>query len=150
MNHPVPFDERTIPRLGAGPRLAVLAVLLPLLSCSENVTGPSDVVGNAWRLESMQLAGAAPFTPADADRFTVEFDDDGSVGVVADCNQCGGSYSVSDGTLSVSDLACTLILCPTAEGGQFASLIDGTSRIEREGENRLVIGSSEGTLVLRR
>ena len=87
--------------------------------------------------------------PDNPDRFTVEFRADGEVGVVADCNQCGGTYSVSGGTLTVPPLACTLIACPGPEGSQFAGLIDGTSSIERDGDE-LEIESSEGTLSLSR
>lgn len=130
--------------------LIVLGAALPLLSCSDDVTGPSDLVGGVWKLESMEPAGAARFVPDNPDRFTVEFQADGRIGVVADCNQCGGTYSVSEGTLTVPPLACTLILCPTPQGGQFASLIDGTASIDRDGDDRLEIESSEGELVLRR
>ena len=78
----------------------VVAAALPLLSCSEEVTGPSDVVGTVWRLESMQRTGAARFVPDDPSRFTIEFKADGSLAVRADCNGCGGSYTLNGGTLT--------------------------------------------------
>jgi heat shock protein HslJ len=128
--------------------LAVILGALPLLSCSAQVTGPSDL-GGVWKLESMEATGAARFVPENPDRFTVQFHADGRIGVVADCNRCGGTYSVSDGSLTVPPLACTLILCPVPQGGQFASLVDGTSLIEKDGDE-LEIESSEGKLKLRR
>jgi heat shock protein HslJ len=129
--------------------LAVLAGALPMLSCSDEVTGPSDLEGGPWKLASMELAGASRFVPPDPNRFTVEFRAGAQLGVVADCNQCGGSYSVSAGTLAVPALACTLIACPGPEGSQFAGLIDGTSSIERDGDE-LEVESSEGKLTLTR
>ena len=147
MNHPSNPRARVLGGLRTA--LAVLAGALPMLSCSDEVTGPSDLGGGPWKLESMELAGGSEFVPDDPDRFTVEFRADGQLGVVADCNQCGGTYSVSAGTLGVPALACTLIACPAPEGSQFASLIDGTSSIERDGEE-LEIESSEGKLTLRR
>lgn len=128
--------------------LALLAGALPLLSCSNTVTGPSTLAG-VWKLQSMEIAGSERFVPDDPDRFTVAFLDS-RIGVTADCNQCGGTYSVSDETLYVSPLACTLVQCPTHEGGRFASLIDGRSKLESDARGELVIQSSEGTLILTR
>lgn len=129
--------------------LIVVAAALPLLSCSEEVTGPSDVVGTVWRLESMQRTGAARFVPDDPSRFTIEFKADGSLAVRADCNGCGGSYTLNGGTLTSGPLICTLVACPQPEGQQFAGIIDGTSQLDKDGDE-LEIESSEGTLVLTR
>jgi heat shock protein HslJ len=130
--------------------LIVVAAAMPLVSCSNEVTGPSEVVGTAWRLESMELTGAARFVPEDPGKFTVEFKADGSLGVKADCNGCGGSYTLTDGALTAGPLVCTLIACPRPEGQQFAGIIDGTSEVEKNGDDELVIESSEGKLVLTR
>ena len=130
-------------------RVAVLmASSAALLACSDEVTGPSDLAGR-WRLQSMEVTGASRFEPDDPGRFTVEFRADGGIGVVADCNQCGGSYSLGGGTLTVPPLVCTLVACPTPHGTQFASLIDGTSSVESDGDE-LEIESSEGKVVLAR
>jgi heat shock protein HslJ len=121
------------------------------VSCTSGVTGPSDVMGGVWTLQSMQLAGAtAPFVPDDPSRFTVEFKSDGFIGVRADCNSCGGPYSLKDGQLTVNEMACTLALCATPNGGEFAGIIDGTSTIDKDGEDTLVIASNEGRLILKR
>ena len=139
-------------RILAGSRLdlAVLSLTLGLWSCSEDATGPSDLTSGKWELQSMELSGAPRFVPDDPERFTVEFNAGGRIGVVADCNQCGGSYSVSDARLTVSSLACTLVACSTPEGEQFTSLIDGVSSVDKDGDDRLEIQSTEGTLVLTR
>lgn len=129
--------------------LVVFAGALVHSACSEDVTGPSDIVGGAWRLESMELTGASAFVPEDPSRFTVVFNADGTLGVTADCNQCGGSYTVTDGRLTSGPLACTLIACPTNRGQEFASLIDGTSTLDMD-DDELEIESSDGTLNLTR
>jgi heat shock protein HslJ len=124
---------------------------LPLVSCSDGVTGPSDVVGGVWKLESMRLAGAtSSFVPDDPDRFTVEFLADGTLGVRADCNSCSGSYMLNGDRLTVPGMACTLALCATPYGGEFANLIEGTSTLDKDGEDTLVIASSEGRATLTR
>jgi putative lipoprotein len=135
---------------GLGVVLAALAVSLPMVSCSDSVTGPSDLTGGAWKLRSMELAGALPFVPADPNHFSVEFRDAGRIGVVADCNQCGGGYTVQDGTLTVTVLACTRVACATPAGGQFASLIEGTSSLESDGTGELEIEGPEGKALLTR
>ena len=132
------------------PVLFLFACALVLAGCSDEVTGPSDVEGGAWRLESMELEGAAAFVPEDPSRFTVQFNADGTLGVRADCNQCGGPYTLSGGRLTVGPMACTLVACPTNRGQEFASLIDGTAEVEIEDDGELEIESSDGTLVLTR
>ena len=46
-------------------------------------------------------------------------------------------------------LICTLVACPQPEGQQFAGIMDGTSQLDKDGDE-LEIESSEGTLVLTR
>ena len=129
-------------------RAVVLAAALGLVSCSDGVTGPSDLKGRTWRLESMQTEGGT-FRPEDPGQFTVEFNADGTVGVRADCNQCGGSYTLNGDRLTVSPLTCTLIACPTSRGQQFAALLEGTSAVEAD-DGELEIESPDGELVLTR
>ena len=129
--------------------LVAIAVAAPLVSCSEEVTGPSDVVGTVWRLESMERTGAARFAPDDPSRFTVEFKADGSLGVRADCNVCGGSYTLNGGRLTSGPLVCTLVACPQPEGQQFAAIIDGSAELDKD-DDELEIESTEGKLVLTR
>ena len=139
-----PFSGRALPA-------AALAALLglPLISCSEGVKGASDVVGGVWRLSSMRLAGASSsFVPDDASRFTVEFKADGTIGVRADCNSCGGSYALSGDRLTVPGMACTLALCATPQGGEFANLIEGVSTLGKDGETTLELASPDGTITL--
>lgn len=129
-------------------RALALAGALGLVSCSDGVTGPSDLQGGAWRLESMETEGGR-FVPDDPGLFTVEFGADGALGVRADCNQCGGSYTLNGDTLTVSPLTCTLVACPTPRGQQFAALLEGTTSVESD-DGKLEIESSEGELVLTR
>jgi heat shock protein HslJ len=130
-----------------GRALAVVACMLGLASCSEDVTGPSDLQGGVWRLESMRTATGAAFRPSDPSRFTVEFKADGTIGIRADCNQCGGRYTLVGDRLSVGLLACTLVACPTSDGQQFAALLDGDTSVDADA-NELEIESADGSLEL--
>lgn len=147
MIHPSNRKSHALRAFGAG----VVAALtgLPLLSCSEGMTGPSDLMGGEWRLQSMRLtSAAASFVPDDPSRFTVEFEADGAIGVRADCNSCGGSYSLRGSQLTVPGMACTLALCATPSGGEFANLIDGTSTLTLVDDDTLEVLSPEGRAIL--
>jgi heat shock protein HslJ len=146
-----PSNRRS--RVFRGFRVAMVASLaaLPLLSCSDGVTGPSDLMGGVWRLQSMEVSGGTSrFVPDDPSRFTIEFKADGVIGVRADCNSCGGTYTLRAERLSVPELACTLVACPTPEGGQFAALIDGETTLDKDDDDVLELESPDGRLVLER
>ncbi len=46
------------------------------------------------------------------EQYTVEFFEDGTVGIVADCNSGGGSYVAAEGSIDITVGAVTLALCP--------------------------------------
>lgn len=149
MTHPSSRRSRALRAFGVAAAVGLGG--LAAVSCTDGMTGPSDLMGGVWRLQSMQLTGAsAPFVPDDASRFTVEFKSDGLIGVRADCNSCGGPYSFKDGQLTVNGMACTLALCATPNGGQFAGIIEGTTTVDKSGDDTLVIASGEGRLILKR
>ena len=62
---------------------------------------------------ALQHAGAVVVSPP-AGTFTLRFAEEGRLEVRADCNGCGGTYSLTGGRLSVSPLACTRAFCPSA------------------------------------
>ena len=139
---------KTLQRERFGAAALALVCALGLAACGENLMGPTDLQG-VWRLESMELNGAAAFVPDDPSRFTVEFKSDGTIGLRADCNVCGGSYSLSGENLTAGPLVCTLIACATNRGQEFATLIDGTSSLDLD-DDELEVESPDGTLVLTR
>ncbi len=132
-----------------GPALAVVCGALVFASCSEDVTGPSDLQGGTWQLRSMRTETGGTFVPEDPSRFTVEFTADGKILARADCNGCGGNYTMSGENLTVGPMICTLIACPTSRGQEFAGLLEGTSDVDADA-NELEIESPDGTLELTR
>lgn len=57
--------------------------------------------------------------------YTITFNGDGTVSVVADCNQANGSYRIDDATLTISVLATTLAACPAGSlGGSFVDYLN--------------------------
>jgi heat shock protein HslJ len=136
-------------RMGAGVAALLLGTLVIVACSDEDITGPSDLKDATWRLQSLELAGSPAFTPPDRSRFTVRFLDDGRVEAVTDCNQCGGTYTVSGNNLTVPEMTCTLVACGTGFGTQFESLLEGSGEFDRDGDE-LTIVSAEGRLRLSR
>jgi heat shock protein HslJ len=127
---------------------AALAVTLCLAACDDDFVSPSELMGGEWRLQSMQRVAGPVVIPENPARYTVTFEADGRMAVQADCNSCGGSYSLGKGSLTVSPLVCTLIACPEPTLGQrFVQSLEGTSSVDLdEGGARLTFSSAEDTL----
>jgi heat shock protein HslJ len=131
--------------------VAVLLCVSALASCGDDLAGPSALQGGEWRLQSMQARDSSVITiQGDPSRFTVEFGGDGRLSVRADCNGCGGNYSVDGSALRVSSLACTLILCPSAPlDARYLGALQGARAIDVD-DGTLRIDSVQDTLVFRR
>lgn len=133
-----------------GALLAAVAGAALLLASCDDVVGPSDLAGGEWQLRLLEHPAQGVFRPEDPSRFAIRFGEDGSLGITADCNVCGGSYSIEDGRLEVEGVFCTLIACPGAPVDQrFLEVLQGTSTLDG-GENELTISSSRGRLELTR
>ena len=103
--------------------------------------------GTRWRIA--QVNGRQ--TPATGD-YSMSFTDTG-IGARAGCNSMGGSYRLVGRTLTVSDLASTLIGCPepSATFEQQVSRVFGSPmQVEYAEGGRLVLSNSAGTISLTR
>jgi len=114
---------------------------------TDTVTAPTtDQLGGSWLLVSIQPAGKAEQpTPAGAS-YGVMFAA-GRVTARADCNSCGGVFSLSGSTLTAGPtLICTRAACPTmAFENQYTQLLAGDSTIALTG-TRLTLSSERGVL----
>lgn len=131
-------------------RLALSSLTLILAACGgsngSNPTRPSEVLGTTWRLASLERPGQGAVSVASPDRYTFRLDPTGQASVRADCNACGGRYSLAEDTLTLSRLACTLVACPDDSlDGAFLAVLDGPARLRVE-VSSLTLTSSEGTL----
>ncbi len=69
------------------------------------------LTGTVWELQRIQYNNDTEAVPTDPSRYTIEFFEDGNVGVMADCNVVRGTYD-PDSTEFISLGASTLAACP--------------------------------------
>jgi heat shock protein HslJ len=92
--------------------LFVLLLALGAAACDENPVSPTPIQNVTWKLETIERPGTATITIPNPEQFTVRFEDNGNLAVRADCNSCGGRYTLGGSSLAIGNLQCTLIACP--------------------------------------
>ena len=99
-----------------------------------------------WRLVSLERPGQAVIMVAKPDSYTFRLDPPEQASVRADCNSCGGRYTLAQDTLTLSPLACTLVGCPDGSlDGAFLAVLNGQARVMADG-SALILTSGAGTL----
>jgi heat shock protein HslJ len=131
------------------PVLFLLMLAAGAVACDENPISPTEIRNVTWKLESIERPGSATITVPNPELYTVRFENNGNLAVRADCNTCGGRYSLNGSSLSVGDVACTLIACavPGLDTTFTSALRNVRSATASEG--RLVITGTDFTLRLR-
>jgi heat shock protein HslJ len=139
--------------------IAVLVFASLAAGCADwpsTPTSPSSVAGSSaitgeqlagtWNLQSMQRAGQTEQARPSGARYTVTFGD-GRLSTLADCNVCGGAFSLSGQTLTAGPaLACTRAACPSMEfESAYTNILSGDSTVTLD-DRSLVLTSTRGTL----
>ena len=77
------------------------------------------LAGSAWQWVSF-TDPLESFDVMDPENYSVEFSQDGSVNIKADCNQASGSYTIEDSQISIEIGPMTFAACPPGSlGDQF-------------------------------
>ncbi len=99
-----------------------------------------ELVGAIWQwVGGRESASAPPYEVADADKYTLTFNEDGSLFVQADCNTSRGTYELSGDQLTITLGATTLMACePDSLSDQFMAQIQQAAQA----------GSGFGNLVI--
>jgi heat shock protein HslJ len=105
-----------------------------------------DQLAGTWSLQSLQPAGDSDQTTPAGSSYTLTFAD-GRLSTRADCNTCGGAFSLSGQTLTAGPaLACTRAACPTmAFESTYTGLLGGESHLTLA-DGSLVLSSARGVL----
>ena len=99
-----------------------------------------------WNLVSIQPAGAAEQAKPSGASYTLTLSD-GRLSTRADCNSCGGTYTLNGQTLVAGPaLACTRAACATmAFENTYTTLLSGESTVSLS-DATLVLTSPRGVL----
>lgn len=118
-------------------------------SPSDNTPFP-ELLSGRWTLTAQQPAGQGEVASPAGATFSFEITET-RVGVVADCNRCGGAAVIGDGAVTFGPaLACTRAFCSTAPfDNTFVQLLTGENAATLAGDT-LVLRSNRGTLRFRR
>ena len=83
------------------------------------------LTGRVWELQDIQFNDGKLLVAEPTENYTVEFMDDGSMVVQADCNRGRGSFTTeADGRISVDPIATTLAACPDGSiGSEFTQAL---------------------------
>ena len=130
---------RPIRRLAAM-ALPILAAMTVLAAC--NATG-SGLVGLTWRVTAVATTvpawqGVVP--AADQVRYTIDFANDGTAAIKADCNQVAATYETSPGgSITIVPGASTMAMCAEdSMGPQFVEALSTVTSFSIDG-NRLTL-----------
>jgi heat shock protein HslJ len=92
---------------------ATVAFVLAAAACGGDKGGDSaPLKGVVWEWQGSSYSDDSDATPADPRRYTVEFVDDGSLAIKADCNRVRGSYTDDGSTLTIELGPSTKAACP--------------------------------------
>jgi heat shock protein HslJ len=131
--------------------LLLFTIALGSVACddNDNPVGPTEIRGVTWKLESIERPGTAPITVPNPELYTVRFESNGNLSVRADCNTCGGRYTLEGSSLSIGNVACTLIACPVPGLDTTFTSVLGNVRTATISGGQLVITGIDFTLRFR-
>jgi heat shock protein HslJ len=110
--------------------------------------GPA-LAGTSWTWQRTQMSDGAVIQPTDPSKYTLAFNADGTVAILADCNRVAGTYTAtSAGQLTITLGPSTLAACPPGSLDQryLQQLGDVATYVTRDGKLYLNIKFDSGTM----
>lgn len=99
---------------------------------------PGSIPGFVWTLTDFPGVGAIT-----EPRYSVQFLPDGTVGIGADCNRAGGTWSGGDGALDITVIFQTLAGCPKDSLEQpYLQALDGVTGYTLSGTTLVLHGAA--------
>jgi len=89
---------------------------------------PTELVGVTWEWFNTTTGAAEDIIVADPTRYQITFNDDGTAGMVADCNVGNATYTAGDdGTLTITLGVSTLAFCDNSQDTQFRAGLEAAA-----------------------
>ena len=127
--------------------LAMAVVALAVGSCTSINPAPiTQLEGTSWRV--VMVNGRQ--TPAQGD-YSMRFDSSGGVGARFGCNHMGGNYRLVGATLTISDLASTLMGCPEPAGtfeAEASAILSRPMQVSFTSNDRMGLSNEAGSISL--
>ena len=109
---------------------------------------PEGLTGVVWQWQGSAYSDDTEATPDDPSRYTIEFNDDGTAGIKADCNMVRGEYTTDGSTISIALGASTKVACPDDSlDAEFLRDLEGAATYAVDsGELRIDIKFDSGSM----
>lgn len=107
---------------------------------------PDTLAGTNWRVVTVN---GQP-TPAAGD-YSMRFEGDGGLGARFGCNHMGGSYRLAGSTLTVTNLASTLMGCPEPAASfesRGAAVLGRPMQVAFSSNERMYLSNEAGSIAL--
>jgi heat shock protein HslJ len=99
------------------------------------IAGSEEFAGPIWKWISFTEEGQDQLIVDDPFSYTIEFLPDGTLKIVADCNQAEGFYSLENDQISLEILTTTVNTCPQGSlSDGFLRLLSDTAMIAAQGD----------------
>jgi heat shock protein HslJ len=109
-----------------------------------------SLIGPVWQWMQTLYNDDSKFVPENPANYTVQFQEDGTIIVKADCNQKGGTYLSPRGarSLSIDIIHSTMAACPegSLEGEFEKGLVAGAGYFFRDGDVYIDLKYDSGTM----
>mgnify|MGYP000023552818 CR=1 FL=1 len=83
-----------------------------LPAAPEPAATPDTLAGSAWQLVRIQSMDDTVQVPDERGKYTLQFGEDGTVAIRADCNRGTGGWTSEGASLAFGPLATTRAMCP--------------------------------------
>ena len=121
-------------------------LLLTLADDAGALRFAASLTGVVWQWQRFEGGDGSEVVPDDPSRYTVQFQEDGTVVAQVDCNRGRGTYTVDGNTIDIAALAVTRMACPEDSlDAEFARYLDeAVSFVFREGKLYLALPVDAG------
>lgn len=109
------------------------------LAPSEPAASAGSIVGMVWEWTQTAYGDDSVTTVDDPSKYTVLFNEDGTLTLQIDCNRGGGSYSLDGSSLTVNAFVMTRVACPEGSlSDEFLTNLNSAATYVMDGSNLVI------------